>query len=146
MAGSRSRQPNKASLIMRNELKARGIDLIEMQMKIYQKAIDAYDHERGCSEGGEGFGPADTGFRYLAVANQAVATLAKYSFPTMAAVKIENIDTQMTEKVIDAVEVRNTILNDPFATRIVRKIENSADLGLETLPIGVTEDESDNRD
>ena len=53
MAGSRARQPNKASLVMRNELKARGIDLIEMQMQIYHKAIDAYDKERGCSEGGD---------------------------------------------------------------------------------------------
>lgn len=136
MAGSRARQPNKASLTMRRELEARGIDLIEMQMAIYRKAMDAYDHERGCSDGGEGFGPTDTGHKYLAVANQAVGNLARYSYPTMSAVKIENIDNEINNKVIDAVEVRNTILNDPFAHRVAKVAEMNTDTGLPVLTIG----------
>lgn len=136
MAGSRARQPNKASLTMRRELEARGIDIVEMQMAVYEKAMNAYDNERGCQDGGETFGPTDTGFKYLAVANQAVATLARYAYPTMSAVKIENIDNDINDKVIDAVEVRNTILNDPFANRVAKKTEMNVDTGLPVLTIG----------
>lgn len=141
MSGSRARLPNKASLTMRRELEARGIDIIEMQMAVYNKAIDAYDREKGCSDGGEGFGPSDTGFRYLGVANQAIATLAKYAYPTMAAVKIENMDKEVNEKVIDAVEVRNTILNDPFAARAAKAATSQTDTGLPILSIGKKEEE-----
>src|SRR5690606_17218747 len=94
------------------------------------------DSERGCSPGGEGFGPTDTGFKYLSVANQAVATLARYSYPTMAAVKIESVDEEINKKVIDAVAVRETILNDPFATRVVKKTEVGVDLGIPILTKG----------
>ena len=141
MSGSRARSPNKASLLVRNELERRGIDLVDMQLEIYRKAMDAYDSERGCSDGGEGFGPTDTGFKYLSVANQAVATLARYSYPTLSAIKIEDADREVNTKVLDAVKVRETILSDPFAARVAHKATTNTDTGLPVLVPGNKEEE-----
>lgn len=136
--GSRARQPNKTSLTLRSELEKRGIDLLEMQMAVYRKAMDAYDNERGCGDGEQG--PKDTGAAYLGICNQAVATLARYCYPTMSAVKIENMDREVNDKVIDAVKVRETILNDPFAVQIAHKATSSTDTGLPVLVGGKKEE------
>lgn len=132
--------PNKTSLTLRSELERRGIDLLEMQLAIYNKAIKAFDDERGCSDGGEGYGPSDTGSSYLSVANTAVATLARYCYPTMSAVKIENMDKEVNEKVIDATEVRAKILADPFAAQVAHKATTSTDTGLPILVGGKKEE------
>lgn len=134
----RARLPNKASLTMRHELERRGIDIVEMQLEVYRKAIAAFDNERGCSDGGEQ-GPKDTGAGYLSVANQAIATLARYSYPTMTAIKIEEADREVNEKVIDAVKVREAILNDPFAASVAKKAVSTADTGLPVLVGGKKE-------
>lgn len=104
---------NRATLTMRKILEERGIDIVEMQMQVYRKAIEAFDNHRGSTEKG------DAGPGYLSVANQAVGTLAKYAFPTMTAIKMEDLNNDVNTKVIDAVAVRQTILNDPFAKSAV---------------------------
>lgn len=134
--GGKAGVPHKLSMTVRTELERRGIDLVQMQMSIFEKAMNAYDIGRGCSEGGEGFGPTDTGAYYLRVANQAVATLAKYAYPTMTAIRIEEADQRVADKVIDATKVRETILNDPFAARASAAISNNADTGLPVLTEG----------
>ncbi|WP_291515763.1 hypothetical protein [Bdellovibrio sp. ArHS] len=138
--------PNKTSLTLRSELERRGIDLLEMQLAIYNKAMSAFDEKRGCADGYEGdednppSSPKDTGAAYLAVANQAVGTLARYCYPTMSAVKIENMDKEVNEKVIDATEVRAKILADPFAAQVAHKATTSTDTGLPILVGGKKEE------
>ena len=115
--------PNKTSLTLRSELEKRGIDLLEMQLAIYNKAMSAFDERRGCTDGYEGdednppSAPKDTGAAYLAVANQAVGTLARYCYPTMSAVKVESsmFEERSVMKTMEAIEI---IKNDPFAANV----------------------------
>lgn len=111
---------------MMRQLQERGIDVLQMQMDIYNRAIKAFDSMRGYGEKG------DAGVGYLAVANQAVATLAKYSYPTMTAIKIDDLNNSVNEKVIDAAIVRNTILNDPILNKTVAATKPNAS---EALPL-----------
>ena len=111
---------------MLHVLKERNIDIVEMQMAIYNRAIVAYDNFRGESD------KSSSGSAYLSVANQAVATLAKYSYPTMTAIKIDDINKVVAEKVIDAAIVRDTILNDPILNRAVAASKPTAS---EALPL-----------
>jgi hypothetical protein len=127
------------SLTVRAELEKRGIDLVEMQMAVYEKAMKAFDSEKGCSDGGKDFGPSDMGPDYLRVCNQAIGTLAKYAYPTMTAIKIEEADSQLTDKVIDAVKVRETILSDPFAARAALRATSNTDTGIPVLFAGKKE-------
>jgi len=149
--GSRSRSPNKTSLTLRSELERRGIDLLEMQLEVFRKAMDAFDSRRGCTDGHPGdednppIAPKDTGPQYLSVANSAIATLARYSFPTMTAIKLEDADRAVNEKVIDATKVRETILSDPFANRVAHKATTNTDTGLPVLVSGNKETSDDNQ-
>ena len=111
---------------MLRQLQDRGIDVLQMQMDVYNRAITAYDGMRGYGDRG------DAGVGYLSVANQAVATLAKYSYPTMTAIKIDDINKVVAEKVIDAAIVRDTILNDPILNRAVAASKPTAS---EALPL-----------
>lgn len=138
--GSKPGSVHRMSLTIRAELERRGIDLLEMQMVVYQKAMKAFDEEKGCSDGGEGFGPTDTGADYLKICNQAIGTLAKYAYPTMTAIKLEDADSEIRDKVIDAVKVRETILNDPFAARAAVKATTNTDTGLPILFAGKKEE------
>lgn len=99
----------RATYALRTLLEERGIDLVAMQLEVYRKAMESFDSMRGYGEKG------DAGVGYLQVCNQAVGTLAKYAFPTMTAIKVESLNDDMNHKVIDAVQVRQTILSDPFA-------------------------------
>lgn len=139
--GSRKGKPNKASKVLRHELEARGIDIIEMQMAVYNKAMAAYDSGKGCSDGGEGFGPTDVGFRYLDVCNRAISTLASYCYPKMTAIAIEDLrGNDENTKPIDAREVREKILNDPFSRRIAVQATTNTDTGLPVLSAGKIDD------
>lgn len=144
--GSRARAPNKTSLTLRAEMEKRGIDLLDMQLEVYRKAMASFDNRRGCSDGYEGDAdtppspPKDTGAQYLAICNQAIGTLARYSFPTMSAIKIEEADREVNNKVIDAVKVRETILNDPFAANVAHKATTNTDTGLPVLIGGKKEE------
>lgn len=113
MASPRARLPNKLSLAMRHILEERGIDLVKMQIDVYTKAMDAFDNHRGENE------KSDAGPAYLGICNQAIATLARYAYPTMSAIKIEDLDNAVNDKVIDAVAIRQKILSDPFAKNVV---------------------------
>jgi hypothetical protein len=119
---------------MRFLLEQRGIDLVEMQLQIYRKAIDAFDNGRGQND------KSDAGPQYLAVANTAVATLARYSYPTMTAIKIEDLDNDINKKVIDATEVRKAILNDPFSKSIADAATVPQEIGLPVLSPGKKND------
>ena len=133
----------KSSLTMRKDLESRGIDLIAMQMEIYQKAITAFDREKGCSEGGEGYGPSDVGFKYLEVANNAVKTLISHCYPKMTAVAIDDLrEDEVNRTPISATVVRDTILNDPFAVRAAKRAVATADIGDPILPIGGKKDDN----
>lgn len=110
--------PHKLSMAMRTLLEARGIDLIEMQMNIYKKAMEAYDNHRGDNE------KSDAGPAYLSVANQAVNNMMKYAFPTMTAVKIDDLrEDPKDQEPIDAKKIRERILNDPFSKAVAEKIK-----------------------
>lgn len=113
-------------MAMLHVLKERNIDIVEMQMAVYNRAITAYDNMRGYGEKG------DAGVGYLSVANQAISTLAKYSYPTMTAIKIDDINKVVAEKVIDAAIVRDTILNDPILNKAVAASKPTAS---EALPL-----------
>lgn len=122
---------------MRKILEERGIDIVEMQMQVYRKAMDAFDNHRGDTE------KSDAGPAYLSVANQAIGTLAKYAFPTMTAIKMEDLNNDVNTKVIDAVAVRQTILNDPFAKSAVAAAtatDTNESKGLPVLAVGKTND------
>lgn len=123
---------NKVSMAMRQILEARGIDLIEMQMQVYRKAMDAFDNERGNGD------KSDAGPAYLNVCNTAIGTLAKYAFPTMSAIKLEDLNNNVNTKVIDAVQVRQTILADPFAKSAAQAATtvNAEHNGLPVLSVG----------
>lgn len=120
-------KPHKLSLAMRHILEARGIDLVKMQIDVYTKAMEAFDNRRGDNE------KSDAGPAYLGVCNQAIGTLAKYAFPTMTAIKIEDIDNQINNKVIDAVQIRQRILSDPFAKSAIATL-STEQIGLPVLP------------
>lgn len=107
-------------------LRERNIDIVEMQMNVYNKAMKAFDDMRGFGEKG------DAGVGYLSVCNQAIATIAKYSYPTMTAIKIDDINSQVAEKVIDAAIIRDKILNDPILANAVNMTKEKAH---ESLPI-----------
>lgn len=111
---------------MRSILDDRGIDIVNMQLDVYNKAMKAFDDCRGLSDKG------DAGPGYLQACNTAVGILAKYAFPAMAAVQIQNLNENLNDKVIDAVQIRETILNDPFAKNIISKIKETP---VESLPI-----------
>ena len=131
MSGSRARLPNKASLAMRSELERRGIDIVEMQLQVYKKAMHKFDailsepdfedieNPDGSTRREKTF--KESGVGYLSVCNQAVATLARYSYPTMAAIQIQDADREVNDKVLDAVAIRETILNDPFSANVAHK-------------------------
>ncbi len=128
MTAVRGRPPNKASLALRHILEERGIDLVRLQIEVYTKAMNAFDKERGLGEKG------DSGPAYLGVCNQAIATLARYTYPTMSAIKLEDLNNAINDKVIDAVTVRQRILNDPFAKNAVVASEVLS-IGLPILPV-----------
>lgn len=132
--GSPPKVIKKSSLIMRHHLEQKGIDLVELQMQVFKKAMDAFDNQRGYGE------KSDAGPHYLAVCNTAIATLAKYAFPSMTAIKLEEADKSVNEKIINATEVRNTILKDPFAKNAVNAITNDPELmGLPVLSKGAND-------
>ncbi len=128
--------PQKGSLTMLRQLQERGIDVLQMQMDIYNRAIQAYDQMRGYGEKG------DAGVGYLSVANQAVATLAKYSYPTMTAIKIDDINQTVADKVIDAAIVRDKILNDPVLANAVNATKPTANEALPLLVKGKSDESS----
>lgn len=103
-------RPKKLSLTMRNVLEQRGIDLVEMQLQVYNKAMKAFDSMRGYGEKG------DAGPQYLAQANAAIALLAKHSYPTMTAIGVHDASgPKLADGLVDAAKIREIILNDPFA-------------------------------
>ncbi len=128
MSNARTRLPNKSSLAVRHILDERGIDLVNLQIAVYTKAMDAFDRMRGLGEKG------DSGPGYLSVCNQAIGTLAKYAYPTMSAIKLEDLNNSVNDKVIDAVTIRQRILNDPFAKNVVVASE-VVSIGLPVLPL-----------
>lgn len=143
-----SRSPRKGmvqknSLVMKHALEERGIDLIAMQMEIYSKAMSAFDREKGCQDGGDGYGPSDVGFKYLEICNNAVKTMMSHCYPKMTAIAIDDLREKEDHLTLDASKVRDTILNDPFAVRAAKRVTMSADIGLPDLPIGEKKDESD---
>lgn len=126
MAGTKRGLPTKQSISMLHQLRERNIDIVEMQMQVYNKAMKAFDDMRGYGEKG------DAGVGYLSVCNQAIATIAKYSYPTMTAIKIDDINSQVAEKVIDAAIIRDGILNDPILAKAVNMTKEKAH---ESVPI-----------
>jgi hypothetical protein len=114
-------------MAMRHLIEERGIDLIQMQLDVYTKAMAAFDSHRGDTD------KSDAGPAYLSVCNQAIGTLAKYTFPTMTAIKFEDLNNQVNDKVIDAVAVRDKILNDPFAKNAVNASKTES-IGVTLLP------------
>lgn len=131
--GSPPKVIKKSSLIMRHHLEQKGIDLVELQMQVFRKAMDAYDNQRGYLE------KSDAGPAYLSVCNTAIATLAKYAFPSMTAIKLEEADKTVNEKIIDATEVRNKILSDPFAKNAVNAMSLDSDsMGAPVLTKGAS--------
>lgn len=125
-------RPHKLSMAMRAILDARGIDLVKMQIDVYTKAMAAFDSHRGDNE------KSDAGSSYLGICNQAISTLAKYAYPTMTAIKLEDLDNSVNDKIIDAVAIRQRILNDPFAKNAIAAI-NSEQIGLPVLPVSKVE-------
>lgn len=134
MGGSKKGAAHKMSLTVRTILEERGIDLVDMQLEVYRKAMQAFDSHRGDTE------KSDAGPAYLAICNQAIGTMAKYAFPTMTAIKLEDADRAVNDKVIDAVKVRETILNDPFANAAAAKALSNTDTGLPVLVGGKKEE------
>jgi len=118
---------NKLTIALRHILDDRGIDLVAMQMEVYTKAMNAFDKHRGNNPEG-----SDAGVGYLGICNSAVATLAKYAFPTMTAIKLDHVDNSVNEKVIDAAKIRQAIMQDPFTRKAV-DAATSLDIG--TAPI-----------
>lgn len=131
--GPRTRMPNKVSLAMRHILEERGVDIVAMQIEVYTKAMHAFDNHRGDNE------KSDAGSQYLSVCNTAIATLAKYAFPTMTAIKIEDLSAAENTQALDAVAIRQRILNDPFAKNVANasKLEP---VGVPILAIGKKDD------
>lgn len=135
---------------MRTELERRGIDIIAMQQEVYRRAISKIDEIRSLPEFEEvededGNITKKRVFKeseapYLNICNQAIATFAKYSYPTMAAVQVQNMDKEVNEKVIDATEVRAKILADPFASQVAHKATTNTDTGLPILVGGKKEE------
>lgn len=126
MKGERKGLPQKHSLSMLHVLRERNIDIVEMQMAVYNRAIKAYDEFRGETD------KASSGASYLSAANQAIATLARYSYPTMTAIKVESLDQVIADKVIDAAVIREKILNDPILNKAVAASKPTAS---EALPL-----------
>jgi len=125
----------RSTLAMRFLLEERGIDLIEMQMAVYRKAMDSYDSQRGLTE------KNDPGAAYLGVANQAVATLVRYAFPTLTNIKPVSESDEVSRKILDASEVRRLVLDDPFAKSVVAAVLTPQDTGLPVLTIGIKKNE-----
>lgn len=128
------RDIKKSSLIMRHYLEQKGVDLVELQLQVFKKAMDAFDSGRGENE------KSDAGPAYLSVCNTALATLARYAFPTMTAIKLEDADKTINDKIIDATAVRETILKDPFSKNAVSLTKQDPEiLGLPVLTKGADE-------
>lgn len=117
---------NVRSYLAIHKLEALGLDPIDEMLKTINEldelakvSLQAYESKRGWSEKGDA-GPAYLGNAIRAKAEKmAVYTkLSGYIYPTLSAVGIKDIrkeEDQITSRVVSAIEVRQTILNDPFA-------------------------------
>lgn len=119
MRGPKKGAVYKLNANMRYEVERRGLDLIGMQMDVYNKAMKAFDDLRGYGDKG------DAGTGYLSIANSAVQKLISHSYPTFKSVELLDGTKEHENITIDAHRIRETILNDPFA--IPKEIEAKDD-------------------
>lgn len=127
----RGKVANKASMIIRNDFDKYGTNPAEMLMEVYSKAMQAFDSGRGYGE------KSDAGAAYLSTALGAATTLAKHYYPTMSAVKIEDVTDKKTvgDKPIDAQVAINIVQSDPFLKSIANKAKATDSL-FQILPTG----------
>lgn len=123
----RSGSKNKRSYLAIDELDRLGVNPIERLMKIVEEldqikrtALEAYQTGRGMTEKGDA-GPAYLGQAMAATSKKSdiYTTLAKFKHPTLSAIALKEVQQseseKLTERVVDAAHVRDTILKDPMA-------------------------------
>lgn len=126
MSGVGKRSRSMRSYLASDVLEAHGcepikemLNLVQELNEIKKKALDAYESGRGMTEKGDA-GPAYLGQAMAATAkkNDIYTALARFQYPTLAAVAMKDVDKdrdKVTERVVNAAEVRDTILKDPMA-------------------------------
>jgi hypothetical protein len=103
---------NASFLDARAQILSKKLNPIDMLYDVYKRAIEAFEQRQVTNKGG------DPGPSYLAVAAQSAGQLAKYVYPTLAAVKVDVNNHNMPKK-IDIKEAIKIITSDPFTRSAV---------------------------
>ncbi len=133
MAGTRTGRKNLRSYLALDVLEKLGIEPLKELTKridelegIKKMALEAYTKQRGYGEKNDA-GPAYLSNAVTCVREQIsiYTTLSKFVHPTLSAIAVKDMrqeEEKLTERVVSAAQVRETILNDPFAMTEVPKL------------------------
>jgi hypothetical protein len=119
--------PSKRSFLAIHELDRLEIEPIAMMKLVYDRAMAAFEQERGHSEKG------DAGAAYLAVCGQMAKALAGFKYPTLSAIAVKDAsEASKDSKPLTTAEAVKIIQSDPF----LAKQMNNEPKEISVLPIG----------